>query len=111
VGLGEAFRAELEPFGIGTTLFCPGTTNTRMWDGARSRPAAYGGPQHQPYEAGERLRTAGMDVDEVAAYAVETARKGQFYAVMPDSAARSKRIEERFRNIEKAIHLPKREQA
>ena len=109
VGIGEALRAELEPFGIGVTLFCPGTTNTRMWDGARTRPDRYGGPQHLPEEAGQRLRTTGMDVDEVAAYAVETARSGQFYAVMPDNAVRAKRIEERFRNIERAIHLPKTE--
>lgn len=109
VGIGEALRAELAPFGIGVTLFCPGTTNTRMWDSARSRPARYGGPQHLPESAGERLRNSGMEVGEVAEYAVDAALAGDFYAVMPDSAARAKRIEERFRNIERAIHLPRRE--
>jgi NAD(P)-dependent dehydrogenase (short-subunit alcohol dehydrogenase family) len=109
VGIAEALRVELQPFGIGVTLFCPGTTNTLMWDSARNRQPGYGGPRRLPSEAGERLRTTGMDVAEVAAFAVDAARSGRFYAVMPDTAARARRIEERCRNITQAIHLPKRE--
>jgi NAD(P)-dependent dehydrogenase (short-subunit alcohol dehydrogenase family) len=108
IGVAEALRAELEPAGIGVTLFCPGTTNTRMWDSTRNRPARFGGPEHLPEEAGERLRSTGMDPDEVAAFAVAAVRSGRFYAVMPDDAARAKRIVERNRAIEEAIHLPVR---
>jgi NAD(P)-dependent dehydrogenase (short-subunit alcohol dehydrogenase family) len=109
VGIAEALRVELQPFGIGVTLFCPGTTNTLMWDSARNRQAGFGGPRRLPNEAGERLRRTGMDVSEVAAFAVDAARSGQFYAVMPDTAARARRIEERCRTITQAIHLPQRE--
>jgi len=107
VGIGESLRVELEPFGIGVTLFCPGSTSTRMWDGARARPDRYGGPQPLPEEYGRRLREIGMNADEVAAYAIGAARLGQFYAIMPETAERAKRVEERFRNMEQAIYLPK----
>ena len=48
-----------------------------------------------------------MNADEVAAYAIGAARLGQFYAIMPETAERAKRVEERFRNMEQAIYLPK----
>jgi NAD(P)-dependent dehydrogenase (short-subunit alcohol dehydrogenase family) len=48
VGIAEALRAELAADRIGVTLFCPGTVNTRIWDGARARPARFGGPSYAP---------------------------------------------------------------
>lgn len=43
VGLGEALRAELAPQGVGITIACPGTANTKIWDGMRVRPTRFGG--------------------------------------------------------------------
>jgi NAD(P)-dependent dehydrogenase (short-subunit alcohol dehydrogenase family) len=108
VGIAEALRAELMPAGIGVTLFCPGTVNTRIWDGGRARPARFGGPVHAPEAAGERWRQVGMDVDAVARCAFAAARNGRFYVVLPESAARAARLNERHAAIEAAIESPGR---
>jgi NAD(P)-dependent dehydrogenase (short-subunit alcohol dehydrogenase family) len=102
VGIAEALRAELEPSGIGVTLFCPGTINTRIWDGARARPDRFGGPRQAPEEAGDRWRRTGMDVDEACAFAIEAMMAGEFYAVVPDSRDRASRVDERFAAIKAA---------
>ena len=105
VGIAEALRAELLADGIGVTLFCPGTVNTRIWDGARARPARFGGPHRAPESAGERWRAAGMDVDEVARIAVEGLREDAFYVVVPESAERAQRIDARTEALKRAIRM------
>jgi NAD(P)-dependent dehydrogenase (short-subunit alcohol dehydrogenase family) len=105
VGIAEALRAELTGDGIGVTLFCPGTVNTRIWDGARARPERFGGPRHAPEEAGARWRAAGMDVDAVAALAVDGLRAGEFYVVVPESPERGARIAERAEALMRAMRF------
>jgi NAD(P)-dependent dehydrogenase (short-subunit alcohol dehydrogenase family) len=102
VGVAEALRAELAPGGIGVTLFCPGTINTRIWDGARARPERFGGPRHAPESAGERWRRIGMNVDEACRYAVEAMIDGEFYVIVPESRSRADAIDERFAAIKAA---------
>lgn len=106
VGIAEGLRGELAPDGIGVTLLCPGLVDTRIWDGARARPERYGGPRTLPEDVGEHWRTEGMAAEEVGRLGVDAARAGQFYAVMPDDAARGARIEERTRAIMAGIRLP-----
>jgi len=108
VGIAEALRAELAPNGIGVTLFCPGTVNTRIWDGARARPARFGGPRHAPEEAGARWRATGMDVDAVAALAVDGLRNDEFYVVVPESPERGARITERAQALTRAMRFAPR---
>lgn len=43
---GEALKGELADRGIATTILCPGLLNTNIWDGAKARPARYGGVRH-----------------------------------------------------------------
>jgi NAD(P)-dependent dehydrogenase (short-subunit alcohol dehydrogenase family) len=105
VGVAEALRAELDGSGVGVTLFCPGTINTRIWDGARARPDRFGGPRHAPEAAGERWRRIGMDVDQACGFAVEAMLRGEFYAVVPESRARGELIAERFAAIQAAVRF------
>jgi NAD(P)-dependent dehydrogenase (short-subunit alcohol dehydrogenase family) len=85
MGIAEAAAAELAEDGIGTTILCPGLINTRIWDGARARPEHFGGPRYQPEETGEMWRTQGMDVDWVAACAVDAIANGDRYCAPVDA--------------------------
>lgn len=105
VGIAEALRAELAPNGIGVTLICPGTVNTRIWDGRRARPDRFGGPQRAPEAAGERWRTIGMDVDEVAAVAIDGLRAGAFYVVTPEGPEREAMIGERAARLREGVRM------
>ena len=48
VGLSESLRDELEPEGIGVTVLCPAGVRSRIFDAARNRPKALGGPASAP---------------------------------------------------------------
>lgn len=78
MGIAEALRAELEPSGIGVTIFCPGLLNTAIWDGAKARPERFGGIRHQPHERGERWRAALLP-DAVMPAVLETVASGGGY--------------------------------
>lgn len=41
----ESISSELANEGINSTILCPGLLNTKIWDGARARPARFGGPR------------------------------------------------------------------
>jgi NAD(P)-dependent dehydrogenase (short-subunit alcohol dehydrogenase family) len=85
MGMAEAAAAELAEDGIATTILCPGLINTRIWDGARARPEHFGGPRHLPEETGEMWRQNGMDVDWVAACAVQAIANGDRYCAPVDA--------------------------
>lgn len=89
-GLAEGVRAELAPQGIGVTVIYPGLVNTRIWDAARARPEKFGGPRHQPEEAGEHWRKEGMSVDHVAARAIAAIEANEPHCVVPDASTRSR---------------------
>ncbi|MGD1932892.1 MAG: SDR family NAD(P)-dependent oxidoreductase [Candidatus Phaeomarinobacter sp.] len=89
-GLAEGVRAELMPKGIGVTTIYPGLVNTRIWDAARSRPEKFGGPRHQPEEAGAYWRDEGMTVEHVAALAIDAMEAGKDHCVVPDASTREK---------------------
>lgn len=44
VALSEAWRAELEPVGIGVSVLCPAFVKSRIYDSMRNRQQRYGGP-------------------------------------------------------------------
>ncbi|MEE4299946.1 MAG: SDR family NAD(P)-dependent oxidoreductase [Pseudomonadales bacterium] len=106
VGIAEGLRAELEGTGIGVTLLCPGLVNTRIWDGARARPERFGGPRALPEETGERWRRDGMDVDFVAAAALDAVENDEFYVVTPEAADRADAIRERSQALLAAVRAP-----
>jgi NAD(P)-dependent dehydrogenase (short-subunit alcohol dehydrogenase family) len=79
VGIAESLVGRAEKMGIGTTIFCAGLLNTRIWDAARARPDRFGGPAFQREEAGEYWRTQGMPVDWACEQAVQAVEAGQRY--------------------------------
>jgi len=87
-GLAEGVRAEIEPHDIGFTTIYPGLVNTRIWDAARSRPDRFGGPRHQPEEAGEYWRNEGMTVEHVADLAIAAIEDNAPHCVVPDERTR-----------------------
>jgi NAD(P)-dependent dehydrogenase (short-subunit alcohol dehydrogenase family) len=44
VGFGEALSLDLEPFGIGVSILCPGVVNTDFSNAGKYRQSQYGGP-------------------------------------------------------------------
>ena len=45
VSFSEMLRAELADEGIGVSVLCPSTVNTRIWEASRNRPEALGGAE------------------------------------------------------------------
>lgn len=69
-GLTESLRYNLIPHGIGTSLLCPGLTQSNAWDSALKRPDQFAGSGFPPVDAAElaQFGTAfelGMDALEV----------------------------------------------
>lgn len=58
VGMSEAMRVDLEPFGIGTSVLCPGVVATNIFSSERNRPDQLGGTEARP------LQLAGGTVSE-----------------------------------------------
>jgi NAD(P)-dependent dehydrogenase (short-subunit alcohol dehydrogenase family) len=79
VGIAESLVGRAEKAGIGTTIFNAGLLNTRIWDGARARPDRFGGPAHQPEEAGNFWREQGMPVDWACEQAINAIESGERY--------------------------------
>lgn len=48
IGLMLTMRNELEQFGIGSTVLCPGAVATRITDSLKYRPDRFGGPSEAP---------------------------------------------------------------
>ena len=102
VGVAESLVGQAARAGIGTTIFCAGLLNTRIWDGARARPDRFGGAFHQPEHAGEFWRTHGMPVDWACEQAIQAVERNQNYCspvfqrVVDDFDARTKAVRDSF---------------
>ena len=105
VGIAEGLRAELAGKGIGVTIISPSAVNTRIWDDRRARPERFGGAQTAPEEKGERWRTLGLDVGQVASIAVDGMRRGDFHVVIPRTPAEAEAIERRHEALVRAIRF------
>ncbi len=62
VSLSEMLRAELADDGIGVSVLCPSTVNTRIWEANRNRPAALGAGAAVPRPERAQGAIGGMDV-------------------------------------------------
>ena len=87
VGMSEGLATQLEPFGIGVTVLCPGFVRTRIGESGRNRPQRYGATQtpDPASPAGlllaqitERLQS-GLDPADVAARVVAAIRDDELY--------------------------------
>jgi NAD(P)-dependent dehydrogenase (short-subunit alcohol dehydrogenase family) len=81
LAVGEALRAEVADRGVGVTLLLPGHAQTRIWDGARARPARFGGPAHLPEAFGEPW-LEGLTAQEIAGAAFDRVAGGGGYCVL-----------------------------
>ena len=53
VGLSEALRADMKPYGVGVSVLCPGVVATSLTSSERNRPAALGGASGPSSESAE----------------------------------------------------------
>jgi NAD(P)-dependent dehydrogenase (short-subunit alcohol dehydrogenase family) len=79
VGLSEVLAQDLAAHGIGVSVLCPGMVSTRIWEGARHRPAAFGGPEPSPPGTGEFLSQAGIDPAVAGDEVVQAIRSNRLY--------------------------------
>jgi NAD(P)-dependent dehydrogenase (short-subunit alcohol dehydrogenase family) len=108
IGLAESLVGRAEQAGIGTTIFCAGLLNTRIWDAARARPDRFGGPASLPEATGEYWRTQGMPTDWACEEAVKAVEAGQRYCspifqhIADEFDARNAKIRDSFIIFQKA---------
>lgn len=85
VGFMETLRPELEPYGIGVSVFCPGLVNTNIHEVEKLRPAQYANTTYKtPAETrAEYMKTkilpAGMDPLEVGERVLRGIRRNDLY--------------------------------
>lgn len=53
VGMSESMRGDLEPFGIGTSVLCPGFVATDIYSSERNRPGILGGESASKFDLGQ----------------------------------------------------------
>jgi NAD(P)-dependent dehydrogenase (short-subunit alcohol dehydrogenase family) len=88
VGLMESLREELEPLGIGVSVFCPGLVNTNIHEFERLRPARYANTGYAAHAEAAAAREqfmkttilpAGMDPLEVGERVLRGIRNNDLY--------------------------------
>jgi NAD(P)-dependent dehydrogenase (short-subunit alcohol dehydrogenase family) len=109
VGMSEGLATQLNPFGIGVTVLCPGYVRTRIGESGRNRPARYGATQTPDpaspaglliAQIAERLQS-GLDPSDVAARVLAAIREEKLYVFThPEMRAE---LEERFAAIMAAM--------
>ena len=103
VGMSEGLAVEVEPFGIGVSILCPGFVRTNILESARNRPERYGpttppdAVNHPLYARFAELVRTGMDPAEVARRVLAAVRDDELY-VFTHPEMRGD-VEERFRAI------------
>jgi NAD(P)-dependent dehydrogenase (short-subunit alcohol dehydrogenase family) len=109
VAMSEGLARQLEPFGIGVTVLCPGFVRTRISESARNRPAHYG-PTQAPDPASPagalaarlaELSHSGLDPSNVAARVLTAIGENELYVFThPEMFGE---VEERFAAIRAAM--------
>jgi len=94
VSYSEMLRAELAEEGIGVSVLCPSTVNTRIWEADRNRQAAFG--EGRPVPKPGRVANA-IDGMAVGPLVVQGIRENRAYIFTSDDAR--PRVEERYGRI------------
>lgn len=107
VNMSEGLAMQLEPFGIGVTVVCPGFVKTHIWDAARNRQQRYGGaPVMSPGSPAADLaailfdlNATGIDPLNVAKQAVAAIRRNELYVFTHTAPEWRAELEQRFNAI------------
>lgn len=83
-GYSESLRIELERYGIGVSLLCPGGVNTNIHEAVLSRPARYAntgyyGPDPAIFTQLKAVIESGIDPVDLARIALEAIRRDEFW--------------------------------
>lgn len=80
IGLSEALRADLAETAVGVHVACPGMVQSDLWNAARHRHPAFGGPK--PGHAGFKDANAkGLDALSAADRILDAVAAGEFYCL------------------------------
>jgi len=82
LGIADALRRDLEGAGVAVSLFCPGLTATRIWNGRAARQERYGGPKAVSDDAAaqmtQMLSAAGQDPALTARICLDGVEQNEF---------------------------------
>jgi len=91
LGIADALRRDLADSKVEVSIFCPGITATRLWDGRATRHERYGGPvklaEAQAAQIDGYLKTAGQDPALTARICLDGIDRGEFM-IMTDPVIR-----------------------
>jgi NAD(P)-dependent dehydrogenase (short-subunit alcohol dehydrogenase family) len=98
VGFSEMLRGELDPFGIGVSVLCPGMVKSNLAaTSARNRPDRFGGPGPAPGALPAALEKLMMPGEEVGPIVVRGIRANRLHILThPDNR---KGVEARFAGV------------
>jgi NAD(P)-dependent dehydrogenase (short-subunit alcohol dehydrogenase family) len=97
VGLSEALRGEVAPYGIGVSVLCPDLVRTRIAESARSRPLHLGGPETRARGAEYWIQQHGINAGLVGRAAVDAVRGNELYVFTHPENRRG--VEQRYRAV------------
>jgi NAD(P)-dependent dehydrogenase (short-subunit alcohol dehydrogenase family) len=107
VNMSEGLALQLQPFGIGVTVLCPGYVRTRISDSARNRSARYGlaskpdpaSPAGILAAKSAELAQSGLEPSDVAAQVLAAIRENDLYVFTHYGASWRGEVEARFASI------------
>jgi NAD(P)-dependent dehydrogenase (short-subunit alcohol dehydrogenase family) len=82
VALSEALEQEVEDTGIGVSVLCPGSVDTRIFASSATRPERFGGPYERPQQTAMRgAMGRGIAPDMVGQRVLHAIRNNEFYVL------------------------------
>lgn len=99
VGLSETLKQDLEPYGIGVSVLCPGFVSTKIHHSGRNRQTRFGESRSNPemQTVVKELVEGGIDPAIVGERVVQAVRGNEFYIFTHPEAREA--VEERMKRI------------
>jgi len=92
LAIADALRRDLADSKVDVSIFCPGLTATRLWDGRATRHDSYGGPvqmeEEQAAAIDSHLKAAGQDPSLTARICLDGLEQDEFM-IMCDPVIRT----------------------
>ena len=102
VGYAEALALDLENYGIGVSVVCPGVVNTALSHSGENRPAKYGGAfrVREDFELA-KMSSQGTDPFQFGRWVARAIERNQLFVITHDTDRAQ--VEDRHRRILKAF--------